>query len=870
MSEFKYIRRFGLNVDAGVVDKMELGGKGAGLAEMGKLGFPIPPGFTIVTQCCRQFMASGRWPDGLRDEIDAAMMWLEQTTGRAYAKGAQPLLVSVRSGAPVSMPGMMDTLLNCGLNPSEPHGADARFGEIYGAFRERFSKQSDVAIPDDPRELLHACIENVWRSWLSPRAVTYRRSQHIDDTLGTAVNVQSMFSSQVSGVVFTVDPNAPDGDEMIVEASYGLGESVVSGEVTPDLYRVSREDGSLRRSVVGHKASAIRALGDTTQYAPDHPCLNAAQLAELAKLCLRIAKMRGAEMDVEFGWADGAFAILQSRSIRGIDVYRDVERGRVAMVEGLRERCVQRRMWIRHNLDETLSHPTPMTWSIVSRFMTGQGGFGRMYRDFGYRPDAQFMAVGFLDCIGGRIYADTERAAGLFYDGMPLAYDLEALRHDPKRIDQPPTVFKPEQSDSRFLGKLPANVWAMIRASRRMKRLGISTKAVFREEVLPSFLAWIESERARNLDELGAEALVATIRERVGRVMDDFAGESLKPGFFGSLAQGRLTADLVMALGQERGQELALRLIMGLDDDMTMEQNALLVEVAHGRVDLGDYVARYGHRTLGEMELALPRWREDASYIERMVPSLKKQELDPHERHRTNVRQREAAESELFASLAALGASSLRERINKNLRAAQSLLPWRENGKHYLMLGYELIRQALLALGRRCELGSDIFYLKLSELDDVAGARAHIAERKIRRESQKRLDMPTVIDSDDLATLGLPRQVQCANELKGDAISAGLFTGRARIIFDPSETRELGDDAVLVCPSTDPAWAALFAQVKGMVIERGGMLSHGAIVARDFGLPAVVLPDATRLIAEGQYITVNGNTGQITLQEIET
>ena len=130
-----------------------------------------------------------------------------------------------------------------------------------------------------------------------------------------------------------------------------------------------------------------------------------------------------------------------------------------------------------------------------------------------------------------------------------------------------------------------------------------------------------------------------------------------------------------------------------------------------------------------------------------------------------------------------------------------------------------------------------------------------------------RLEMPAVIDSEQLDDLGLPKEHEATDELKGDPIAGGTATGTARIVFNPQEATDLGTEPILVCPSTDPGWTPLFVHARGLVVERGGVLSHGAIVARDFGIPAVVCPDATKIIKDGEKIRIDGNRGRVSRME---
>ncbi|MHC4716813.1 MAG: PEP/pyruvate-binding domain-containing protein, partial [Planctomycetota bacterium] len=791
-----------------------LGGKGASLAAMSRAGLPVPPGFTISTEACPLFLESdGQWPDGLREQVDESLGRLERATGRRFGDPDRPLLVSVRSGAAVSMPGMMDTILNCGLSPAmaDSQPDPAGFWRVYGqfvtmfartvadldaagfeaveralraeggdgdaplsaergrllaeAYMRRYAERAGRGFATDPADALTQCIEAVFGSWNNERAITYRRENDIPGLAGTAVNVQSMFASEISGIVFTANPNDLAANEMIIESSYGPGEAVVSGDVHPALFVIDRADRSVKRRQIGHKASVVSALGAAAPRDPDAPSLTDEQIAELVDMSLRVEELFGKPMDIEFGWAGGEFALLQARAVRGLEVAEDVEIGRQEEIHRLRTVAGDgRSVWVLHNLAETLPAPTPLTWDIVRGFMSGSGGFGKMYTDFGYRPSQRVRKEGFLELICGRAYADCHRAAEMFWDGIPLTYDLDQVSGDPKLLDAAPTAFAPERADGRFLLALPGFVRGLLRSRRLMKAARRDAVGAFEQDALPPYLNWVAAKRAQDLTALATADVLTELAERIDRVLSDFGAESLKPGFFGGAAQAAVEARLSQLMGEKAGKQLTLTLTQGLDGDTTLAQNQALCDVARGPMTLDEFMDAYGHRGVEEMELSRPRWREDPSYVRQVLGAyVDGTTPSPRQLHDRNADLRRQKQRELPAILAEWGGSCLLEDIQADLADAQALLPYRETGKHYLMMGYETIRLAILELARRWGLGRDVFFLRY-------------------------------------------------DELTGEPVAAGAATGTAQIVLDPTQTADLCADYILVCHSTDPGWTALFAR----------------------------------------------------------
>ena len=346
-----------------------LGGKGAGLAQMARAGLPVPPGFTISAEVCNIYFQNGNVvPSGIHAQMLEALSALEARTGCQFGGAGRPLLVSVRSGASVSMPGMMDTVLNVGLNDETAAALAARSRDprvawiCYRNFIEMYSTvvlgipkrdfealqgngeappaledlEREVArckqlviektgkpFPQDPLAQVEGARDAVFRSWLSERAIRYRKVHQVPDDLGTAVNVQQMAEADKSGVMFTVEPVQKRRDRMMIEAVFGLGEGLVSGTLTPDNYLVSRADGSVLQEFVAVK-SGTPVCVSATGSALDSPApgenredrvLSKQELNELRLMGLRVEELFGSPQDVEWCIGGGKLSLLQSRRI---------------------------------------------------------------------------------------------------------------------------------------------------------------------------------------------------------------------------------------------------------------------------------------------------------------------------------------------------------------------------------------------------------------------------------------------------------------------------------------------------------------------------------------------------------------------------
>ncbi|MEI6563018.1 MAG: PEP/pyruvate-binding domain-containing protein [bacterium] len=862
--------------DATVPVIASVGGKGINLCKMSLAGFPVPPGFVVTTQGYLHFVKA----NGLGEQIRRIAGSLEASD----IKGVERASAEIRA-----------------LFTEKPIPSELRdemvtaYGKLRQAGGEKvavrssataedlddasFAGQQDTYLNICGEEALLRAVKSCWGSLWTSRAMAYRVKQKIPmDGLALAVVVQQMVIADAAGVMFTVNPVTGHRDEMIINAAWGLGEAIVGGHVTPDTVIAEKATGKVKSIKVSEKKvmTVMTADGTKEQEITDERrhsrVLNDGDVEHLVGVGRKVEAYYKKAQDIEWAVAGGKVYLLQARPVTALpNDPAETARVRDEEIAFLKKLAGdQRRVWVLHNLNETLSAPTPLTWDIVKGFMSGNGGFGRMYRDFGYQPSKEVDKHGFLDLIGGHIYADTTRAADLFWDGMPLSYDPDAVVKNPKLMDAAPTRFDPERATGSFLLRLPRLLGAMRRCSKLTKKARREALTRFENDVFPSYREWVMAKRAEDLSKRSTGEVIRELDVRIDKVLNEFGPESLKPGFFGGIAQAAVEATLINLMGPEKGIEVVLTLTQGLDGDTTVEQSQYLWELARGKRTRAEFLDVFGHRTVEEMELARPRWREDDTYISQVLGAFTSGNVvEPSVMHMENAERRNAEERALPAMLAEWGGSSFLEEILADLKDAQALLPYREKGKHCLMMGYECIRLAIVELGKRWGLGRDVFFLNLAELKQFESSRETLMERletrKMRWQAAKSLDMAEVLDSNDLSTLGIPKTYEATNELHGDAIAAGVSTGVAQIVHDPMEATGLCMDYVLVCHSTDPAWTALFVHARALVVEQGGILSHGAIVARDFGIPAIVCHDAMRRIPHGATIRVDGNRGMITI-----
>ncbi len=832
-----------------------VGGKALNLGKLTQAGFNVPPGFCVTTDAFN-FSVKGlsdQNPENIIDlTLDPNLIELIKIA-RGILNSTQ---VAVRSSATAE--------------------------DLQDA---SFAGQQDTFLNVTDNELI-ACIKRCWASLWSERAINYRETKGIkDDGLSMAVVVQEMCAADVSGVLFTESPY--DENVSIVESNWGLGESVVSGSITPDSFQISRKTGEILKKDIAAKKEMITDAG-TKRISEDRrniQSLTDDQLMKLYQVGLQVENLYEQPMDIEWALADDKIVLLQARPItvktQTISI-SDEEIQKLIQAEiSTLERIADGKntVWSHHNIAEVLPAPLPMTWEIIKDFMSGQGGLGKAYRSLGFHPSKHVDKNGILDIICGRIYINLNREAELFFDGFPLVHNFEELKQNPRKALYAQAKTDIKHSTPSFWMRLPQHIIRMTKAELQLNKCRSDYDQILREQEIPDFHEMVRLEQPVSYTELSDKELVHKFREWTQKTLDTFAPKALVATLLAAFSLQRLENVLKKCMNEDEAKGLASRLISGESGNLTVETNDKLWQVANNEMSLNDFLTDYGHRAVGEFELAEPRWREDTTYLEQIIQSYAQQNVKHADTSETNIQhlkrqhfkrqreQRETAQIELDTLLETH--KKLKKQIGIELDYTRRYMPFRETAKFYLMLGYEQIRRTLVELDNRYKLEGDIFYLLPDELEGlIEGERYNdlIIERRELRKKLIQIPMPDVIFSDALNCIGQHEQIDGLETFTGLGVSAGEAKGIARVLVSPSDIKPTDKDYILVCPSTDPAWTPLFLKAAGLVMERGGMLSHGAVVAREYGVPAVVnIADATRSIVDGQILHVNGNQGTVSI-----
>jgi len=871
------------------------GGKGANLGALIRAGLPVPPGFCVITPAYRAFVEANNLEMEIRQIVDATRMddpaALDASSDAIHAcfqQGEMPLALA-------------NEIRQAYANLHNPPGPVAvRSSATAEDLPDlSFAGQQDTYLNILGETALLDAVIRCWASLWTARAIGYRaRNQISQDEVALAVVVQQMVQSEAAGVLFTANPLTGKRSETVIDATLGLGEALVSGQVEPDHYVVAGSGEKILHKTLGAKALSIQGQvggGTVTLHhsAASRQALPDEQILALARLGQQAQTFFGSPQDMEWAWADGNLYVVQSRPVTSL----------FPLPAGMKDEPVE--MLLSFGVWQGMLDPyTPLGQNMFSLLVSGMGQlFGQKINA---REQRTILSAGerlFVNITGLLSNPIGRKVASIFIGAIdPVSGAILAeLLKEARFSNEISLSLKERFQLIRAVRSLVGNVlYNLLWTARGRARL---------ERQIDAALAEAQGYRdtAQNLAEL-IEAI-----EAVASIMP----RQMLPRLVGGIAAGQAPyQNLLLRSGEIPGaQELLMELARGLPHNVTTQMDLALWRTAQAiRADdhaaayfsttgveglvtayraeklpgaaqtaIRGFLSIYGMRGVGEIDLGRPRWRENPGDLFQVLKSYL--QIDPavspeavFERGAGKIRQVQAQLEQIF-SAAPKGKRISPHLVRLLVERFRELGGLRETPKFFIVRLLGIYREALLAAGQklveagRLTAAEDVFFLHLWELKALGGSEtrhweALIAERRATyaRELRRRR-IPRIMLSDGTAFYDAPSSGEAANTLSGTPVSAGVVEGVVRVVLNPHGVQLIPGE-ILVCPATDPAWTPLFLAAGGLVMEVGGMMTHGSVVAREYGIPAVVgVSQATTRLQTGQRVRVDGSNGVITVLE---
>jgi pyruvate,water dikinase len=865
-----------------------VGGKGANLGELTQAGLPVPSGFCVTSAAYQEFLCRTGLDQLINNTITATRL-----DDLMDIQSKSRLIQSSILSAPI-FPEIRDEVSTCHQRLLSDVSQDLPLAVRSSATAEdqanaSFAGQLETYLNVRGVPALLEHIKLCWASLWAERVVSYIANQGLDHrSVSMSVVVQTMIPSEVSGVLFTVNPVSGRRDEVVINSSWGLGEAIVSGLVTPDTIIARKSDGGIinRQTGVKELMVAYAAEGGTEELpVPDElrcsHSLSDQQVTRLTLLANRIEAYYGRPQDIEWGYYNGDWYLLQSRPI-------------TTLAQGTSRQYppgeFNRTMFI-----EIFPDPlSPAFLSVIEPLFKEMLDF--TFRAMGFEPPKDIQAIGGFYY---QPYFNRDYIAAAFQPLSPAVREpLIAQIVNPFGSDE-------EAAQIEFS-------WLWFRMAYRMLRFMVRFP-----RQLPGLLATYQAE-INQVEEYPYQiAGEAEICRQIYRLPFEHANKLLNYDFLMIAVIGRsyrLLGAMLKRFYKADTDEVVAKLISGVTGNITMETNKRLWDLAQiARCDasigailrgndstqarillqnseagqkfilaMDQFLDEFGHREV-HMDILYPTWCDDPEPVYSFIRSYldADESQSPYCQQERLTREREQLTRMVIKDVerSITGRLFLAPIFRWILRQTQIHTRERDTMHFEMTRLYPPLRRLMLELGERwqerglLEQSDDVFYLTINEImrmpenplpmqdtvrvrrDDFAYAQHHACPNIIRNGEEI---FAAQAGTEDVETSGL----------QGIAGSPGVVTGLTRIIKGPDEFTRLKKGEILVAPITNPVWTPLFAVASGVVTEVGGILSHGAIVAREYGIPAVMsVAGVTRLLHDGQRVTVDGNKGLVILEQ---
>lgn len=846
------------------------GGKCVNLAELSRIdGIQVPPGFCVSTQAYKKIIELHPDINGLLDQL--ARLTIDETASiRIISARIRDAIANTPLPDEIAQ-AVTKRLLQAANNTPYAVRSSATAEDLPSA---SFAGQQDTYLNIIGASSILQHISKCWASLFTERAIIYRIQNNIQHhQVQLAVIIQEMVRPQASGILFTADPVSSNRKIISIDAGFGLGEALVSGLVNADNYKV--QNGTITEKSISTKKLVISPLdaGGThkEEVAPekqDRQALIDEQIIQLAALGRKIETYFHAPQDIEWCLMNETFHFVQSRPITTLFPIPEAPD---------QEKHIYISVGHQQMMTDAIKPLGISIWQLTSS-----------------RP---------MSYAGGRLFVDITNDMASPEKRHVLINVLG--KSDPLFKDAINTVL---ESNNMITPSNPGNHSA--RETQNTSTPDYQTIKDFGPEIVTEMIARSQHEIAalrENIQTRSGLELLDFIRKHLKQITTTaFAPESFNVIFTAVNAFWWINEHVQQWLGEKN---VADKLSQSVPNNITSEMGLALLDLAdairpypaiiaylqqtkdeHFLEELtgfeggsmvqrafADFLDKYGMRCAGEIDITQTRWSERPSLllptiltnIKSFEPGAGKKKFDQ------GLQEALAKEKDIIHRLEQLpGGEQKAKETKRMIRLLRNLSGYREYPKYAIVSRYFIYKQALLKLaGQLVQTGTltgkeDIFYLSVDELEEVVRTNtvnhSLIAQRKKDFTFFEKLTPPRVITSDgEIVTGNYNRDDLPADAIPGIGVSSGIIEGRARVILK-MEDANLENNDILVTTFTDPSWTPLFVAIKGLVTEIGGLMTHGSVIAREYGLPAVVgVNNATRLIKDGQRIRVNGTDGYV-------
>ena len=857
------------------IDKTKLalvGGKGANLGELSRLeNVRVPEGFCVATKAYKEIIENSEEFNSLLDQLLILKAENKKGIGEISAK-----IRKFIEETPI--PKSIDNEITRHL---EELGERNAYAVRSSATAEdlptaSFAGQQDTYLNIIGKDTILKHISKCWASLFTERAVIYRLQNGVDHRkVHMSVVVQKMIFPKAAGILFTADPITSNRKVLSIDASYGLGEAMVSGIVNPDIYKVC--DGKISDKKISIKKLAIYALedGGTKEQEievkkQNTQALTDEQILQLEHIGRKIEEHFGSPQDIEWCLTDDTFYIVQSRPITTLYPIPEAND---------RENHVYVSVGHQQMMTDAMK-PLGLSFFLLTTRAHMRTAGGRLFVDVTPILTSPAGRETLINTLG--------QSDPLIKDALTTIVEREnfikLLPDDKKELSPASKVISPVGFRTQVEND-PAIVSDLIKHSQTLietLKHNIQTKSG--SELFDFILEDIQQLKKFLADPRSLGVIMAAMDASswINEKMKEWLDEKNVADTLSQSVSNNITSEMGLALLDVadviRPYSKIIDFLQHVKDDNFLNELMKFDGGKETQDAIYAFLNKYGMRCAGEIDITKTRWSEKPIALVPVILSNIKN-LEPNASNKKFEQGQQEAlskEQELLDRLVLLpNGEEKAEETKRMISLIRNFIGYREYPKYSIVNHYFVYKQALLKEAEQLVQANiihkkeDIHYLSFEELREVVGTNKLdyqiIITRKEEYRVYEKLTPPRVITSDgEIITGKYKRENLPVEAIIGLAVSSGVIEGRARVILNMEDATDIEDGDILVTSFTDPSWTPLFVSIKGLVTEVGGLMTHGAVIAREYGLPAVVgVENATKLIKDGQRIRVHGTEGYI-------